>query len=303
GLWKMQALLGMCEKRLGRPGAARPLLEQSLPRLEEGTLRAQAGLELLEILYQTRDLDKATDILRVLEPGSSTNVDLLYTAYRIYTDLAYRARDALATVAPDNARMYQLMAQHLVNQGDLPRALVLYRKALEIDPKLPGVHYDLGEAVLLSPSSDSALQEAEKEFRAALAENAGDANAEYKLGRVYAMRLDLEKAIQHYSRALKLQPEHVNAHIRLGEALMKRDEPRKALGHLVSASRLDPLNATVHYRLAMLYRALGRESEAQRELSMFKKLRDSKEKIRQVYQQMRQSVPEAHDIPPDVPKE
>jgi len=182
-LWKAQALLGICEKHLGRSSEAERLLEQSVPHLDDGALRTQAGLELVEIPYRAGNLDKAVEIIGTLERANPANVDVLYTAYRIYADLANRARDALALVAPDSARMHEMMAQHLVNEGDLSGAIAQYRKALAMDPKLRGIHYELGEAILKDSTSDTALQQAEKEFRAALAENPGDAGAECRLGR------------------------------------------------------------------------------------------------------------------------
>src|SRR5260370_70145 len=118
----------MCEKRLGRPAEAQQLLEASVPHLE-GALQTQTGLDLLEILYQTGDFDKALDLARVLQRANPANVDVLYSAYRIYMDLANHTRDSLALVAPESARMHELMAQHLVNEGDLPSALVQYRQA------------------------------------------------------------------------------------------------------------------------------------------------------------------------------
>src|SRR4029077_18245519 len=122
--------------------------------------------------------------------GGPSNADVLYSAYRIYSDLANRARDGLALLAPDSARMHEIMAQHLVNEGDLASAIAQYRKALAIDPKLRGIHYELGEAILQDSTSDTAIETAEKEFQAALSENPGDASAEYRLGRVCAQRLD-----------------------------------------------------------------------------------------------------------------
>ena len=302
-LWKAQSFLGICEKRLGRPSEAQRLLEQSVPHLDDGTLRTQAGLELLEILYRAGDLDKAAGIIGTLERASPANADLLYSAYRIYSDLANRARDALALIAPDSARMHEIMAQHLVNEGDLASAKAQYRKALVIDPKLRGIHYELGEAILKDSTSDTALQQAEKEFQAALAENPGDAGAEYRLGRVCAQRLDFKSAIEHYSRALALRPDHVYAQIGMGEALMKTDEWQKALEHLLAASRLDPVNATVHYRLSRLYREMGRESDARSELAAFRELQEAKKKIQLVYQQMHELVPEKDALPPDAPRE
>jgi tetratricopeptide (TPR) repeat protein len=302
-LWKAQALLGICEKRLGRPREAQFLLEQSVPHLDDGPLRAQAGLELVEIPYRAGDLDKAVEIVASLERATPANVDVLYVAYRIHADLANRARDALAVLAPDSSRMHEIMAQHLVNEGDLSGAIAQYRKALAMDPKLRGIHYELGEAILTDSTSDAALQQAEKEFQAAQAENPGDVGAEYWLGRVCERRLDFKSATEHYSRALAFSPDHVYAQIGMGEALTHLHDLQGALEYLLAASRLDPLNLTVHFRLAGIYRELGRETDARGEFATFKKLRESKKQIEQVYQQMRQVVPEKDAIPPDAPQE
>jgi tetratricopeptide (TPR) repeat protein len=302
-LWKAQALLGICEKHLGRPGEAQRLLEQSVPHLDDGTLRTQAMLELVEILYRAGDLDKAAGFVGTLQHASPSNADVLYAAYRIYSDLANHARDALAVLAPDSARMHEILAQHLVNEGDLSDAIAQYRKALTIDPKLPGIHYELGEAILKDSTSDTAIDTAEKELQAALAENPGDARAEYRLGRVSAQRLDFKSAIEHYSHALTLQPDYVFAQIGMGEALMKTGEQEKALEHLLAATHLDSLNATVHYRLSVLYRKMGREEDGHRELATFKELQESKKKIERVYQQMHELVPEKDALPSDAPKE
>src|SRR5580698_7348274 len=49
GLWKIQALLGMSEKRIGQTAAARSDLEKSFPQLREEKIRVEAGMELIEI--------------------------------------------------------------------------------------------------------------------------------------------------------------------------------------------------------------------------------------------------------------
>jgi tetratricopeptide (TPR) repeat protein len=284
-LTKAQALLGMCQKRMGQTNEARRLLDESFPRLQ-GSIQTQAGLDLVEIIYQAGDIDKALGTVRVLERANPTNADVLYAAYRIYMDQANHTRESLAMAAPGSARMHELMAQHLINEGDIASALAQYRKALAIDPKLHGVHFELGEAMLLNSVSASALAEAEEQFRIALAENPGNAGAEYGLGRVSAERRDWKDAITHYSQAVQFRPDYANAQLGLGAALQEVGESEKAEEHLLVASRLDPLNSRVHYRLSMLYRALGRDSEAHRELSLFNKLQEDKERIRQVYQQM-----------------
>ncbi len=300
-LANVQAALGMCQRHLGRTAEARQLLEEAFPHLPAGALHTQAGLTLAEILYQSDDLDRAVDVVRILLPSNPRNVDVLYTAARIYADLANRSRDALALTAPNSARMHQLMAEFLINRGDAHAAIIQYRKALEVEPKLGGVHYELGEAILEDSRQGPALEAAEKEFRMALADNPADPRAEYRLGTVCALRKDYKNAIQHYSRALQLQPTNAYAQGELGAAYIKVGEPEKALEHLLAGTRLDPLYPATHYQVGILYRQLGREADARRELEAFEKLEEKRKETDQIYHRTHLGFTESDPTAPGVP--
>jgi len=284
-----EAVLGMCEKRLGKAEMARPALEESFPKLPIGRLKTQAGLDLAEILYESDDLDRAVDVVRILLPLEPRNPDVLYAAARVYADLANRSRDALALAAPDAGRTHQLMAEFLINAGDAHGAILQFRKALELTPTLGGVHYELGDAILLDSREPPALDAAEKEFRTALSENPEDANAEYRLGTICSLRKDYKTAIGHYTRALQLRPENAHAEQELGWAWFKLGDSRKGLEHLVAATRIDPLFPAAHYQLSAVYRQLGRPDDSQREMAAFEKLENSRKQIDQVYYRTRPS--------------
>lgn len=300
--WKVQAYLGMCEWRLGRGVEARRHLEVALPHLQEGPFETQAGLELAQIQYQTGDLDGAVDTVRILLPNNPTNVDVLYTAARVYADLANRSRDALLLTAPDSGRTHQLMAEWLINRGETRAAIVQYRKALEVDPKLRGVHYELGEAILQDSRQAPALDAAEKEFRAALAGNPADARAEYRLGTICSLRRNYQAAVDHYTRALAIDPDDAYIHQGLGAAWIKLGEPQKAMEQLLAATRLDPVYSISHYQLSTVYKQLGREADAQREMETFQRLEASRKQIDQVYLQSRGEFPESNPTGPAAPK-
>jgi tetratricopeptide (TPR) repeat protein len=298
-LWRVEALLGIAEKRLGNPQKAAHLLGEALAHLDNSGIRVQAGLELLDLLYAAGDLDRAEDTVRALQRIAPSNVDVLYTAYRIHTDLANRALDSLAGSAPDNGRMHQLMAQHLINQGDFKGAMDQYEKALQIDNKLPGVHYELGETILDSSSTPDALDRATREFQAALRENPSNANAEYQLGRIDATREDFTAAQQHYNRALRMQPDHLWAHLGMGQALLKVGQPDAAVKHLAAAAKIDPANASAHFRLGTVYHELGRKDDATREMAEFQKLRQKDEQIQRLFSEMHQRVSPQHESVPE----
>ena len=289
-LWKVQALLGMSEKRIGHLDSARTQLEKAFPHLEEPKLRTQAGLELAELEYQVGELGKSIDVtnrLLRLDPG---NTDVLYAAYRTYTDLAGSTLNALALLAPDGDRMHLIIAEHLINEGDRDGAIAQYKKVLEISPRMPGVHFELGEALLQSAKTLKERGEAEDAFKAELAINPNDVSTVCRLGDLYlsAGGMDLDAAYKSYARALELQPGLATAQLGMGKVLVRTGKNEEAIAHLREAARLDPVSSTPHYLLAQSYRRLGQTAEADKELALFKDLESSRNKIHEVYQEMHQ---------------
>jgi Tfp pilus assembly protein PilF len=176
-LWKIQALLGLAEKRSGDLKHAQSDLETSFPHLKEQKLRIEAGLELIELDYAFSELGKAAEVVNVLRQIKPGDVDTIYAAHRIYSELADETMLSLAMLAPGSARMHQLMAHEMAREGNNKGAIANYRAALKIDPNLSGIHFELAEMLNTSSSSaDRAV--AEKQYKAALAENPFDEKSE-----------------------------------------------------------------------------------------------------------------------------
>ena len=284
-LWKIQALLGIAEKRTGDINAARGDLEKAFPKVPEEKIRVETGMELIEIYSGAGELDKAAATVSVLRGLEPTDEAVLYTAYRIYSDLANESLLSLSVVAPSSARMHQAIAHELAKRGEATEAIVNYRAALKIDPDLPGLHFELAE--MLNASTDAATRaEAESEYRAALQADPADAQAECRLGDIATRKNDLKEAYQRYSRALELQPDNVDANIGMANVLASTDQPEKAEPLLEHALELDPTNALAHFRLSSVYRHVGRTADAKHELEEYQKFKDMKEKLRDVYQEL-----------------
>jgi tetratricopeptide (TPR) repeat protein len=285
-LWKTQALLGIGEKRTGDLNAARRDLEKAFPNVSEEKIRIETGMELIEIYSGTGDLDKAAaavSILRKLEP---TDEALLFTAYRIYSDLANESLLSLSVVAPNSARMHQAMAHELAKRGKTEEAIENYRAALKLDPQLPGLHFELAEMLTTLATADS-LVEAESEYKTALQANPFDEQSECRLGDLALRRNDVKGAYERYTRAVQLQPGDPEANIGLAKVLAEMKQPEKALSLLEHALQLDPTSVVGHYRLSALYRQAGRTADAKRELEEYQKYKGMKEKLRDVYHEMR----------------
>jgi cytochrome c-type biogenesis protein CcmH/NrfG len=285
-LWKIQALLGMAEKRLGQTAQARTDLESAFVRVDEEKLKVETGMQLIEIYYASRDLDRAANIVNVLRQVKPADPDVLYVAHKIYSDQADETMLSLAMAGPESARMHQVMGDELARQGNIEGAIRNYRDALKADPHLPGVHFRLAE-MLNSSSGPTDRLAAEKEYIAALADDPLDGKSEDRLGEIAFGRSDLKGAFAHLSKAVELQPDDAEANLGLAKTLMSMQEPQKAEKYLDHAVKLDPYNSAIRFRLASLYRQLGRSAEADREIAEFRRLRAMKDKLTQVYREMR----------------
>jgi len=286
GLWKLQALLGMAEKRTGRGSEAQADLEKAFPQLQEEKLRVEAGLELIELYYGAGNLDKAAEIAGVLKQLRPSDPDVLYAAHRVYSDLAGETMLGVAMTAPKSARMHQMMAHELARQGLTEGAILHYREALKLAPTLPGLHFELAE-VLNRSSAPADQDEVEKEYQAALAENPSDGKTEVRLGDVALRKTDLPTAFSHYKRAIELLPSDADAQLGMAKTLTSMHQSKEAEPYLKRARELEPFNAVTHYRLSLVYRELGRAGEAQKELAEFQRLKEMKDRLKQIYEEMR----------------
>lgn len=290
GLSKIRALLGLAEKYLGQPNEARSDLEVAVPQLTELPIRIQAGLALVEIDAASQDLGNAAEVIARLREVAPTDPRVLYTAYRIATDQAGEAMLSLSLVAPDSAQMHQAMAHELERALEIQGAIANLRKAAELDPQLPDIHYELAEA--LSQADDSKDRvEAESQYKLALEQNPRDARSAVALGNFAREHGNLSGADGYYQQAFAIDPHLPEAAIALANVDIGNKDFVAAESKLEQIVQADPTNILAHYRLSGVYRRLGRQADAKRELDDFQRYTKMKERMRTIYDQMRQQAP------------
>jgi Tfp pilus assembly protein PilF len=285
GLAKIQGLLGMAESRTLDFANARKDMEAAFPALQDARFQVQLGLELAGLDTESGDLDKAATVIAQLRKTEPDNPELLYAAYRTYSDLAGESMLALSLAAPDSAQMHQLLAHEDARQGNTSGAIAQYRKAIAIDPHLPGVHLELAELLHTSPD-ESVKKAAEQEYHAALLENAQDEKSILRLAEIDAQKGNTAQSYQEYTKAVELQPADADAKLGLAKTLIEMNQADKALPLLEETVQQEPTNATAHYRLATLYRKIGRVDDAKRETELYKKFKEMKEKLQALYKEL-----------------
>jgi Tfp pilus assembly protein PilF len=285
-LWKLQALLGLAEGRLGESSASRTDLESAFPHLKDEKIEQDVGEQLIDEYTAGGELEKAANVVSTLLAARPSDASLVYLSYRIYSDLAGKSMLTLALVAPDSAEMHEVMARELARQGNNANAIANYREAIKLNPRLPGLHTELGD--LLFHSDDMNLKaQAEAEFRAALAVNPKDERAELMLGMIAAKRGDNNAAYEDYSHALVLDPNDGDACTELAKLLVAMNQPQKAIQVLERAIEIDPTNDVAHYRLATLYRESGKMDEAKQQLTLYLKYKKMRERMEKTFHDMR----------------
>lgn len=277
GLWDAKALLGLCKVRQGQTEPGVVLLEEAFPHVKNAEVKLDSGVAIITAHQAANTLRDALPIVLDLEVLMPNNPDVLYTSYRVFAELASEQVNKLAKVAPNSARVYQIYGEASMTQDDFARAVSQFRKAIELDPDLPGIHYQLGMALLTNSQEKTANGETQASFEAELKKNPSDARSEFELGEIARLNNQPDRAEQHYLRALTFQPALADAQVGLGTVLSQQGKSSESQQHFLAAIQLDPENELAHYRLSKAYRSAGRMDEANQELATFQQLHERNE--------------------------
>jgi tetratricopeptide (TPR) repeat protein len=252
---------------------ALPLLKQAKLHLPDKDLKRNVGLAGVRCAMLANQPDAATEFLRFLNREFPRDPEVLYLSVHTYSDLSSRAAAELATTAPDSAQGHELHAESLETQGKWDEAAQQYRLVLQQNPRLPGIHFRLGR-LLLSKSNPSPAEadEARKEMQQEIEIDPSNAGAEYVLGEMARQSQEWEEAIQHFSRAAKIDAGFGDAFVGLGASLVSARRFTDAVPPLETAVSLEPRNPNAHYQLAVAYSRSGRKQDADREFDIHKKL-------------------------------
>lgn len=204
---------------------------------------------------------------------SRANVDAAYILGICYIqtrnyDQARRAFGKMFDVPPDSAASYLFTARMLLRQEYDPVAEQYAQKAAALDPKLPLVHFLLGELYLYK----SRVPEAIAEFQQELAINPAHAATYYKLADAFSRVQKYDDAERLLQRSIWLDATSTGPYILMGKVLEKKGEYDLAVRALQRAATMDPNNPVTHHLLGQAYRDMGKKDEAESELKLAEQL-------------------------------
>ena len=172
-------------------------------------------------------------------------------------------------IDPHSVWAHELSGEVMESMNNYDGAIVELKKAVEVAPKQPGVHYKLGDAYW----SQSMFDLATAQFEAELAVNPGNCMAYERLGDILLRNNgDSEKVLADLNKALTICPGMADGLADRAKVLVKLNRNEDAAKDLENAIKVDPGEPSSHFLLAKVYRALGKTDEAQAEMTTFSRL-------------------------------
>lgn len=277
---------------------ALPHLKKNAPLVTDKDLKRRAGLDGVHCAMTLNQPEDAVDFLRFLGREFPTDPEVLYVATHAFSDLSIRASQELVRLAPSSYQVHELNAESFEMQGKWNEAAAEYRKILQENPKLPGIHFRLGRLLLSKPDPSAAeTEEAKREFQEELKLDAKNAGAEYVLGELARQAGQWPEAIEHFSKATKLDTGFSEAFLGLGTSLLSAKQFADAVPPLETAVKLQPANPTAHYQLSIAYGRTGRKQDAEREATLH---RETSEKAKEAEKALEPGL--QGTAPPESPK-
>lgn len=263
------ALLGISLYEMGDYANARRNLESALRANPKDD---NAELFLSNDLIKLGEFDAAAVHLRQLSTRQPQNQEIWYLLGKVHMKLSAQALSKLNAIDPESAYSHQISGEVMEGMKNFDGALLEYKKAVELAPRQAGTHYMLGNAYW----SIKMWEPAAEEFRAELANDPANCDAQSKLGDIaLEQRQDPAEALAQIEKALSVCPSLAEARLDRGRALIRLDRNAEAIVDLRAAEKFDPSEPGTHFLLAQALRATGKASEAQAEMQIFSKLEEN----------------------------
>jgi Flp pilus assembly protein TadD len=131
--------------------------------------------------------------------------------------------------------------------------LSLWKDSVSKSPRKARPHHNLGEAYEDLGMIDKAI----KHYSIALKAEPNTAKIHNNLGNAYRTKGLKSKAVKHYEHAIRLEPDLAEPHVNLGIIYKSEGQFNKAISHYNSALRINPDQPEAHYNIGNMYMLKG----------------------------------------------
>jgi len=272
---RAELFLGLSEADLHKCEQATPILTKYFSSEPIGKVQRLTGLALLECTAGAADPLPALQTVERLKQLYPGDADILYESAELYTRLWNESAGELMAKHPDSFRVHQLAGEVYEAKNNYDQAIREYTLALERNPRLPQMHYRIGQ-IYLHQGSEEVDEKAMNEFRLEKAIDPESAVTDLAMAGIEMHRHNLDKAKPLYEEAALLDPSLVDASIGLAKILLEEHEVDAAVQQLRAAVAEHPEDAQAHYVLMLAYRQQKKMPEAEKEMATFNRLQEQR---------------------------
>ncbi len=265
-----QANKSLCEEAL-------PVLTKQASTAADKQLRYRALMATVRCGLGKKDDQVTVPAMLELKRDFANDPQVLYMASQIFLEIAERASQELASSFPTSYQSLELQAETFESQEKWKEAASVYRKILETNPSLRGIHYRLGRAALSQPDLPTSAEEAKQEFAEELKIDPYNAAAEFWLGELARKEGQWDDAILHFGNSAKINPGFGDAVLSLATAMNSAGKYEEAIPQLERYVKMAPDDPAGHYQLAIAYARTNRKEDSQRELTLQRELTEKRQ--------------------------
>lgn len=190
--------------------------------------------------------DRPGEVIELLRPLADKNPKdaqlyaILGSAYlkKKQYDQGVEYLNRSAEIAPDVAAVRAELGLGRIAAGKTDEGVADLKSAVNIDPKLIQADVTLVLALLQQKKFDEAIAEAKK----LKGKRDDDPMPDNLLGGAYMAKGDIDKAQEHWRKALEIKPDYVSARLNLAKLAMSRNKPEEAAKEYESILKHDGKN-------------------------------------------------------------
>jgi tetratricopeptide (TPR) repeat protein len=239
---------------------------------ETSNLRKDAVLLLADCLVRLGEYKKVIELLSPLEATDPDNRTLAYVlgSALVGDGQVQRGQLLIDRVfrGEDSAEGRLLIGSILLLADDGQTAIKELERALELNPKLPGLRAWYGRALMRMGDGEKARSS----FTSELSDNPNDFDANLFMGILLKQDRSLDEAFSYLTRAIRLRPRDSYARYHLGALYATLGKPGEARVLLDDVVKEYPDFVEARVLLASVYYRLNRKADGDRQREIVERL-------------------------------